>query len=805
MQSIDLAGDDAVRADARDRDAHPLREARQDRARHHRERRRPVVRGAGRQLRREVRRSRSCSSRRTPSRPRRARRSRRSAGSRAPGSTSSGRRASSRRRSASSSRASGASSASAAPSRSPTRSRWRATRTARSAGASSTPATGSSSRAPAGRSTRSRRRRCRRRARTARSSCSTTPHGDAAVRAAVPARHPARLQHRPGDRGLQSRLDHRERQRDLGRPAGSHRRACWRSSRSGPPTPRRTREPSRASRPPARRPRGHARRRPPAHGRVDAALRAAAAQPDREAHPRPARRSPGAHRGRARGRAADRARPRRRDPRPRGRAGHDDARVGHRRRRRRATPPARTDDRAPRLGRCARLPMASPRFPPASTAARCRARSPSAATRPSCATTCASARACSSSARSGTCASAARRSTSSCATSDGALPCSMWRTDFDALRLGEGALGDGAQVVVGGGLDYYVGSRTSSPAFSFAVTRLRVAGEGDLLAQLDRLRKTLDAEGLFEPQKQLAAPGAAADDRRRHRRGRQGARRRPRRPAPPRLGGADRVGLRAGAGPPRRAARSPRALQDLAATGEVDVIVVARGGGSLADLFCFCDETLCRTVALLGVPVIASVGHHTDRTLIDDVAALSCSTPTHAAESAVPVHCTQARADVVRIARRLGVHGRRAAAAARRRRGRAPPRASTAARAARAPRGHRGRAAPRNRTAAARCCIARRRSPGCRARPASTSPASARGCTRACARSAPSGRRRLDGERARIARRALVLDRKAQAAALDARRATRPARARAGARRARPRAHARARLRARHRPRRASS
>ena len=50
-----------------------------------------------------------------------------------------------------------------------------------------------------------------------------------------------------------------------------------------------------------------------------------------------------------------------------------------------------------------------------------------------------------------------------------------------------------------------------------------------------------------------------------------------------------------------------RRVHDLSAIGEVDVIVVARGGGSLADLFCFCDETLCRTVALLGVPVIASV------------------------------------------------------------------------------------------------------------------------------------------------------------------------------------------------------
>src|SRR5213075_2928047 len=95
-----------------------------------------------------------------------------------------------------------------------------------------------------------------------------------------------------------------------------------------------------------------------------------------------------------------------------------------------------------------------------------------------------------------------------------------------------------------------------------------------------------------------------------------------------------------------------RALQDLAFAG-VDAVIVARGGGSLADLFAFCDETLCRTVALLPVPVIASLGHHTDRTLLDDVAAVSCSTPTHAAESAVPCHCAEARARLARDTRRL--------------------------------------------------------------------------------------------------------------------------------------------------------
>src|SRR4051795_4336378 len=86
----------------------------------------------------------------------------------------------------------------------------------------------------------------------------------------------------------------------------------------------------------------------------------------------------------------------------------------------------------------------------------------------------------------------------------GALPCSMWREDFDKLPLPP--LADGAQVVVAGGCDYYPGSRTASPGFSFSVTRLRVAGEGDLLAQLEQLRRQLHAEGLFEPQKSLVLP-----------------------------------------------------------------------------------------------------------------------------------------------------------------------------------------------------------------------------------------------------------------------------------------------------------
>jgi exodeoxyribonuclease VII large subunit len=259
----------------------------------------------------------------------------------------------------------------------------------------------------------------------------------------------------------------------------------------------------------------------------------------------------------------------------------------------------------------------------------------------------------------------------------GALPCSMWRTDFDALGVD---LADGLRLVVGGGCDYYPGSSTSSPSFTFVVSELRIAGEGDLLAQLERLRRRLAAEGVFELQKRLTRPclpktigvvtgeqGKARDDVL------AGLRRK---------GWAGRLVWAFAPVQDRRAAgQIAAALRELAAIPEVEIVIVARGGGSLADLFAFCDEALCRTVALLRVPVIASVGHHTDRTLIDDVAAVSCSTPTHAAEVAVPIDCRAARAELAADARRLHGHGHRAILA----------RARTLGHLARAPSQHLGR------------------------------------------------------------------------------------------------------------------
>src|SRR3954471_15731590 len=250
--------------------------------------------------------------------------------------------------------------------------------------------------------------------------------------------------------------------------------------------------------------------------------------------------------------------------------------------------------------------------------------------------------------------------------SDGALPCAMWHDDFERTGLGPDELRDGVEVVAAGRCDYYPGSATSSPRFSFRVEDLRLAGEGDLLAKLARLRRQLASEGLVAPQNLL-----------------------PRTPLPRRIGVVTAEGSAARrdflAGLERRSWRGTivwgyapvqdrraapaiaPAIRDLAAVAEVDVIVVTRGGGSIADLWAFCDETLCRTVALTPVPVIAAVGHDVDRTLIDDVAAVCCSTPTHAAEAAVAIDCAAAREGLRRGTARIGQAGRAAVAEPRKR------------------------------------------------------------------------------------------------------------------------------------------
>jgi exodeoxyribonuclease VII large subunit len=247
--------------------------------------------------------------------------------------------------------------------------------------------------------------------------------------------------------------------------------------------------------------------------------------------------------------------------------------------------------------------------------------------------------------------------------SEGAIPCAIWLNDLERLELPAQGLRDGAEVVVGGGPDYYRGSATSSPGFCFRATQVRLAGEGDLLARLEALREQLRGEGLFELQKQLPRArlprtiGVVTAE--------AGAARRDLLAGLERRGWAGTVVWAFAPVQDRRAAPAiAAAIQDLAARPEVESIVVTRGGGSLADLWAFCDETLCRTVAMLRVPVISAIGHERDSTLIDDVAAVACSTPTHAAEAAAPLDCRAARRDLTRAAGSLRRAGDRVEAGA---------------------------------------------------------------------------------------------------------------------------------------------
>lgn len=235
---------------------------------------------------------------------------------------------------------------------------------------------------------------------------------------------------------------------------------------------------------------------------------------------------------------------------------------------------------------------------------------------------------------------------------DGAVPCAIWLNDLERAGMPEGALRDGAELVIAGGPDYYPGGGAASPSFCFRATHVRLAGEGDLMLRLEALRKQLRGEGLFELQPQLRRAllprtlGVVTAE--------TGAARRDLLAGLERRGWAGTVVWAFAPVQDRRAAPAiTAAIQDLAARPEVEAIVVTRGGGSLADLWAFCDETLCRTVAMLRVPVVSAVGHERDSTLIDDVAAVACSTPTHAAEAAVPLDCRAARRELGRCGNSL--------------------------------------------------------------------------------------------------------------------------------------------------------
>ncbi|TXK19565.1 exodeoxyribonuclease VII large subunit [Homoserinibacter sp. GY 40078] len=170
---------------------------------------------------------------------------------------------------------------------------------------------------------------------------------------------------------------------------------------------------------------------------------------------------------------------------------------------------------------------------------------------------------------------------------------------------------------------------------SMVASEVRHAGLGDLLAQLERLKRTLQAEGLFAAERKKPLPflpsciglvtGKDSDAEKDVLRNAQ--------LRWPQV--AFRVRHAAVQGD--RAAREvAAAIRELDADPEVDVIIVARGGGDFQNLLVFSDEQLVRTAAECTTPLVSAIGHEADSPLLDLVADLRASTPTDAAKRVVP-------------------------------------------------------------------------------------------------------------------------------------------------------------------------
>ena len=196
---------------------------------------------------------------------------------------------------------------------------------------------------------------------------------------------------------------------------------------------------------------------------------------------------------------------------------------------------------------------------------------------------------------------------------------------------------EGLEVVVTGKLTIY-GGRSK---YQIVVQTMEMAGEGAMLRQLEERRRRLAAEGLFDAERKQPIPhmptvigvvtsptGAVIRD------------------ILHRL--TDRFGVRVllwgtlvqGQGAAAQVARAIEGFDSMPKDGPLprpDLVIVARGGGSLEDLWAFNEEEVVRAAAACRIPLISAIGHETDTTLIDFAADQRAPTPTAAAEMAVPV------------------------------------------------------------------------------------------------------------------------------------------------------------------------
>lgn len=208
------------------------------------------------------------------------------------------------------------------------------------------------------------------------------------------------------------------------------------------------------------------------------------------------------------------------------------------------------------------------------------------------------------------------------------LRCVMWRSAAERLRF---TPKDGDAVVAGGRVSVY----EASGVYQLYAERLEPAGRGNLALAFERLKELLADEGLFDPAHKKPIPTF-----------------------PNKIGivtSADAAALRDILNVLRRRyplvqvliaptlvqgeqapAQIVRALQWLDGRSDLDTILIARGGGSIEDLWAFNDERVARAVFAAQHPIISGVGHETDFTITDFVADLRAPTPSAAAELAVP-------------------------------------------------------------------------------------------------------------------------------------------------------------------------
>ena len=213
---------------------------------------------------------------------------------------------------------------------------------------------------------------------------------------------------------------------------------------------------------------------------------------------------------------------------------------------------------------------------------------------------------------------------------DGAIGCAMWRSQATKLNFKPE---DGDKCILKGQVSLY----PATGRYQLMVKSIEQAGSGNLMHQFEQLKKKLDSEGLFDLSKKLSLPKS-----------------------PKHIGVITSASTAAfqdilstikRRAPSSQISLSPAVVQGDAAAGSlikaldriikfnennpensIDVAIIARGGGSIEDLWCFNNEDLARQIALFPIPTISGVGHEIDFTICDFVSDMRAPTPTASAE-----------------------------------------------------------------------------------------------------------------------------------------------------------------------------